>query len=107
MTDATKCPAWAWDGFHSSTCGRPVKRNGKCGIHAAAEERVARNLAEEEAARQERERLASELSARLGIMVTAMWQRPGLLITEDAAHVLLDRSTSFAANPGEGRTDGC
>jgi hypothetical protein len=43
-TDTTpRCPEITWSGYQSYVCGRPIKRNGKCGIHAAAAERRERN----------------------------------------------------------------
>lgn len=39
--DQPTCPVHIWRGFQSDRCGRPVKRNGKCGVHAAADERHA------------------------------------------------------------------
>ena len=33
------CPETIWEGFSSYPCGRPVKRNGYCGIHARMHEK--------------------------------------------------------------------
>lgn len=43
MTEVERCPVEQWEGFTSWQCSRPVKRDGLCGIHAAAKERRQRN----------------------------------------------------------------
>lgn len=46
MTDVERCQVLVPDGGRMVTvhvCGRPVKRDGMCGVHAAAKERAAAN----------------------------------------------------------------
>lgn len=38
MSDPEHCPELVHGDWHSSVCGRPVKRDGLCGIHARAKE---------------------------------------------------------------------
>ena len=59
MTQRRLCPVWVplWPGSVSGgNCGRPVKRDGLCGIHAAANERRAANAATRQASREAQER---------------------------------------------------
>lgn len=37
------CKETTWSGWESKICGRPVKENGMCGIHAGADKRVKAN----------------------------------------------------------------
>lgn len=55
------CPAIAWNGYSSYTCGKPIKRGLLCGAHAAAQERRQRN----DAARAERKSEARAVVDRL------------------------------------------
>lgn len=49
-----ECQVQVWVGYSSNPCGRPVKRDGKCGLHAAAAERRERNEAHRRQQWQER-----------------------------------------------------
>lgn len=46
MSDVEKCQEWAYDRVSRKRhlCNRPVKRGGKCGIHALAAERRQTNF---------------------------------------------------------------
>lgn len=73
MTDpVTTCRKDVWDrvGFRSSTCGRPIKRDGLCGIHAAAIDKMKANdkkHAEERKASGERQSAAQAVLDELGV----------------------------------------
>lgn len=47
MSAADTCPVRVYGShdFQGHRCGKPIKRNGKCGVHAAADERRERNRA--------------------------------------------------------------
>ena len=62
---AETCPVETWDMWSRRTCGRPVKRDGMCGLHAAARERKARNDEARAAARREAEDAAERDRVRL------------------------------------------
>ena len=65
------CPVDIWDGWHSHPCRRPIKRNGKCGLHAAADERRERNEADRKAKARERDRLAEVKAERQATLLAA------------------------------------
>lgn len=73
MTDQPEtCQTDTWNGYRSYPCGRPVKRNGMCGIHAAALERRERN---DERWRQEfaaKEARAAEARAKAPIIAARL-----------------------------------
>lgn len=57
-----RCPREIWNGFQSYGCGRPVKRDGLCGIHAAADDRVAKNRAARDDAKVEAQAIVDRLA---------------------------------------------
>ena len=95
MTAEKKCPKIIHDdgwGFHSHVCGRPVKRDGLCGMHAAAKERRERGDAarlEEARARQnartERDQVAAALSRATGLLIRGGWQDNQYVIDHETA----------------------
>jgi len=95
-------------------CGRPAKRDGLCGIHAAAVERVNRNrertrnrVAEIIAAdrlRQRRDGIGVNLAAMLGQATGLSWSgdhRGVRLDFEDAARLLAERGMPVTIDPGD------
>lgn len=67
MTDTERCPVDVWNNYQAHTCGKPVKRDGLCGIHAAAKDRRERNaIASRQAAHGRKER-ASRIRTLLGL----------------------------------------
>lgn len=71
MTDTCPETVSNVNGFHFRECGRPVKRNGLCGIHAASKKRE-RN----DAARLERKAAAQVIVDRLlahGVRAYVAW----------------------------------
>lgn len=92
MSETTEtCKVEKWDGWRSRACGRPVKRDGMCGIHAGAKERGERQRrAKEEALEQKRansavivERLVRHgVSARVGFDGSVFLPGPARLADE-------------------------
>jgi hypothetical protein len=75
MTTSEVCPKHVWNGYDFYDCGRPVKRNGLCGIHAraadvkkATQERYDRER-QEWYAQREADRRAKGLAANLAVML--------------------------------------
>lgn len=64
MSDET-CPKPVYDhgGWRSHACGKPIKRRGLCGIHAAAEERVEKNNQARDRAKAEAQTVVDRLAA--------------------------------------------
>lgn len=98
MGEPATCPERVYGGAWepARTCAKPVKRNGKCGIHAAADEKRARNQAERDAKddrdrarRAESKALAVALTERLGIVVINQWSSSDLVIRDDTARAFL------------------
>lgn len=64
------CPRVVWAGFDSHPCGRSIKRDGLCGIHAAADDRMRaseKKSAEKRAASDDRQAAAQSALNELGI----------------------------------------
>lgn len=82
-----QCPELVSDGQRSVSfhrCGRPIKRNGLCGLHAAAKERRAKRDQEWQEARVEQEvrrRTATEALSRLGVDGDAHYSSIGHVYT--------------------------
>ena len=79
-----RCPRWTGDTWHQRPCGRPVKRRGLCGIHAAADERAQANATARDAADRARDdqarrcrEAASDLSQALGFDVSTTFTLGG------------------------------
>ena len=93
-----KCPEWVPYGgrmFGGYTCNRPVKRDGLCGIHAAAEERAAakrakrrETWAKRRAASSVATDLAQSLTQETGVTFGAEFGG-GVTLTNDNAELLL------------------
>lgn len=67
-----RCPSYVggrerWDTVRK--CNKPVKRDGLCGVHAAAQDRIRRGDAERKAKREVGEEIARELTGLLGLPV--------------------------------------
>lgn len=65
MSAPETCPKESWDGWRSFSCGRPVKRDGLCGVHAGAKDRVEKNAAKRASSRAERAAVSEALVTRL------------------------------------------
>ena len=76
--NAQTCPEVVYSGGWGSShkCGRPVKRDGLCGLHASAKERRERNDAE----RRDRERERRDVRAERGQIAAAISRATGLLV---------------------------
>lgn len=90
------CQVWVfaatWD-MVGHACGRPVKRNGKCGIHARADEVAAANAraraaerAKEEAELGQARSFVLRLEA-LGVPCIVDWRLRAVVLTDPAALV--------------------
>ena len=108
------CPQWTYYGGSRARCGRPIKRSGMCGRHAAAAERVERNrqrtserVAEIIAADRLRERRYSvgvNLAALLTQTTGLAWSGDHRGVTlgfEDAAQLLAERGVPVSIDPGD------
>lgn len=71
----------------STTCGKPVKRDGMCGIHAAAKERRAKNDQQRDAKRERGKQIAAALTDLLGLPVYHHGYGPDDGFTISATHV--------------------
>lgn len=76
-------------GFGGRDCGRPVKRDGLCGVHAAAKERREKN----DAARRTRAARTNE-SAREARDVALVFARAGYEAWGDSGGVHLETETA-------------
>lgn len=69
MSEPTTCPErisnGMWSGYR--TCGRPVKMNGLCGLHASARERAKKKSNEREQRVAEGVEVADALGERTGL----------------------------------------
>lgn len=86
---AERCPEEMWDGWHGHICGKPVKRRGLCGVHAAAVERKERNAADKEREKEERSATSAQWVERLARHgITANVGYDGHLVMPGAAAIV-------------------
>jgi hypothetical protein len=114
MSDETTagCPERTGETWNRHPCGRPIKRNGMCGIHAAAKDRVeanarwrteryeARVAADRE--RRRREGIGANLAALLADATGMSWSgdRLGVRLSfEDAVELLAQHGIAASLGP--------
>jgi hypothetical protein len=86
------CPMSVHSGsvWHPRTCGKPIKRDGMCGVHAAARDRRNANDAERARRSEERRQKAFRLTDLLGVPVHASWDDRTFYISTESADRLLN-----------------
>lgn len=82
-------------GWGSHRCAKPIKRDGLCGVHAAAKDKRERNDAERAEKERSREALAVQIHELLGIELGAVYEEYGRDRFMADPHALIDALRSL------------